>query len=92
VEAEALDSLERYVTDFLELSRRWMANFVLLSKKQAISDEILEKSNVKNPAAQGPVKGFNFQRDNFSFLTHPLPNPSELQPRGLFFIIFLTKF
>jgi hypothetical protein len=92
VEAEAQDNLERFATDFQEPLRKWMANFVLPSKKQVIFDETLAKSNAKNPAAQGPVKGFNFQRDNFYFLTHPLPNPSELQPRGLFFIIFLTKF
>ena len=61
-------------------------------KKRDISDEILEKSNAKKRAVQGLEKGFNSPKDNFTNSTHLLFNPSELQPRGLFFIIFHIKF
>jgi len=67
--------------------KKWMPNSGLLSKKPDISDEIPEKSNERKQAVQGPVKDFNSQNDSFSISNNPLHNPSEVQPRGLFFII-----
>jgi hypothetical protein len=60
-------------------------------RKQAICDEIPARLSGKKQAVLGHVKDSNFRKDNTKLLTIFYNNPSDSNPRGLFFIL-LTNF
>jgi len=88
---EEVDRREPFVTVCHGLSKRWTVNYALLLRKLAICDETLARLSGKKQAVQGHVKDSNSRKDNTKLFTNFYNNPSDLMPRGLFFIL-LTNF